>query len=47
MLDTWIIKNKIDYQEVELRVLDGENKFRKAVAMIRSKMLGEKYDKSF
>lgn len=47
LLDTWIIKNKIDYQEVELRVLDGENKFRKAVAMIRSKMLGEKYDKSF
>ena len=47
LLDTWIIKNKIEYQEVELRVLDGENKLRKAVAMIRSKMLGEKYEKSF
>ena len=47
LLDTWIIKNNIKYQEVELRVLDGENKVKKAVAMIRSKVLGEKYEKSF
>lgn len=47
LLDTWIIKNNIRYQEVELRVLDGENKFKKAVVMIRSKVLGEKYEKSF
>lgn len=47
LLDTWIIKNAIEYQEVELRVLDGENKLRKALTMIRSKVLGEKYGKSF
>ena len=47
LLDTWIIKNNIRYQEVELRVLDGENKARKAAAMIRSKLLGERYEKSF
>ena len=47
LLDTWIIKNNIKYQEVELRVLDGENKVKKAFVMICSKVLGEKYEKSF
>lgn len=47
LLDTWIIKNNIRYQEVELRVLDGEKKLKKAVTMLKSKVLGEKYEKSF
>lgn len=47
LLDTWLIKNHVSYQEIELRVLDGENKLRKMIAMLRSKALGEKYEKSF
>ena len=47
MLDTWIIKNNIRFQEVELRVLDGEKKVQKAIAMLKAKYLGQMYDKSF
>lgn len=47
LLDTWIIKNNIPYQEVQLKVLDGEKKIKKAVAMICSKIFGVKYGKSF
>ena len=47
MLDTWIIKNGIRYQEVELRVLDGEKKVKKAIAMLKAKYFGQMYDKSF
>ena len=47
MLDTWIIKNNIPYKEVTLKVLDGEKKLKKACAMIKSKISGEKYEQSF
>ena len=47
MLDTWLIKNQIPFKEVTLKVLDGEKKFKKAVTMIKSKITGERYEKSF
>ena len=47
LLDTWLINNNIEYQEVELRVLDGENKLKKAYVMLKSKFMGKKYEKSF
>lgn len=47
LLDTWIIKNNVPYQEMELRVLDGEKKLKKAMAMLKSKITGTKYERSF
>lgn len=47
LLDTWLMTNNIEYQEVELRVLDGENKLKKAYVMLKSKFMGKKYEKSF
>ena len=47
LLDTWINKNDIDYQEIQLKVLDGEKKFKKTTAMLKSKFLGKKYERSF
>lgn len=47
LLDTWLIKNNISYQEQELSVLDGEKKLKKAIFMLKSKLLGQKYERSF
>lgn len=47
MLDTWIIRNQIPYQELKLQVLDGEQVFKKAFVMLKSKLLGKKYERSF
>lgn len=47
LLDTWLIKNQYPYKEIELRVLDGEKKLRKMIAMLKSKFKGEKYEQSF
>ena len=47
LLDTWIFHNDIQYQEVELRVLDGEKKVKKAIGMLKSKITGKKYERSY
>lgn len=47
LLDTWLIKNDIKFQEVKLKVLDGERKVKKVIVMLKSKMFGVKYERSF
>ena len=47
LLDTWLLKNKKMFVECKLEVIDGEKKFRKALAFLAAKFLKKKYKKSF
>lgn len=47
LLDTWLHKNNIKYQEIQIKVLGGEKIIKKAITMLYSKIAKKPYRGSF
>lgn len=47
LLDVWINKNKIQYQEVKVMDMQKINWVKKGASFLQAKFMGKKYDKSF
>lgn len=47
LLDIWINKNNLKYEEVKIVDMQKINWFKKGTSFLKAKFLGVKYDKSF
>ena len=47
LLDVYINTNNIKYKEIKVENIDGQKKFKKALALLKSKFLNRKYEQSF
>ena len=47
LLDIWINKNKLTYEEIRVINMDNVNWVKKGMAFLRAKFFGKKYDESF
>lgn len=47
LLDVWINKNQIKYEEVKVIDMQNVNWFKKGTSFLKAKFTGKKYDKSF
>ena len=47
LLDVWINKNQIKYEEIKVMDMQNVNWFKKGTSFLKAKFTGKKYDKSF
>ena len=47
LLDVYINKNKLQYQELKVMEIENINWWKKGACFLKAKFLGEKYEKSF
>mgnify|MGYP000752728631 CR=1 FL=1 len=47
LLDVWINKNQIKYEEVKVMDMQKVNWWKKGISFLRAKFTGKKYEKSF